>query len=106
MDIQEKLEGLYFFQFSEGSYSYYSVGGIYVCDHQVTEKEWVDHYQKYQDEVAELRKSIITVDFRHPSNYGQSLKFEEERIKIAPEQSFIALHKMYPVDSEEFWRNC
>ena len=36
----------YFFMFSDGSYSDYSVNGLFACDHQVSEKEWRDFYDE------------------------------------------------------------
>lgn len=99
----KNLEGLYFFQFSQGEYSDYSVGGLYVCDHEVTEDEWKEHYLIYQQIAKEHAKTRPVI--RYPAKV---LAREEDSKKYwewyqwfednSPEKSFVELHNMVEVD--------
>lgn len=84
----------YFYMFSNGSYSDYCVGGMYVCDHEVTEKEWEEHFQHYLENVASTAPGWHNYDARN--------KWEEEN---RPEITFQKKHNMKPVEYEEFWRD-
>lgn len=95
----------YFYQFSEGSYSDYSVGGLYVCDHEVTEAEWDAHYKAYQEEVFRLSNMIPSDRMLRDINseeYKVYRKFQEE---CAPEKTFAELHNMTAVECTELWRD-
>lgn len=105
--IEAKLEGLHFFQLSQGSYSDYSVGGLYVCDHEVKVEEWDAYYKGYQDVLDAKRKELITVPYTEREAYSMQcrewVKFHDSLPR--PEESFIRLHKMVEVDCTEFWRD-
>lgn len=90
----------YFYQFSQGTYSDYSVGGLFVCDHEVSEAEWDAHYEAYQ---TECRKRAQSAGYNyHSDEYKAYQKFKEEH---NPESTFIWLHNMQPVECGEFWRD-
>ena len=83
----------YFYMFSEGSYSDYCVGGMYVCDHEITEQEWKDHYNNYLENVAPTAPSWRSYEAR-----------QEWEAENNPEITFQKKHNMKPVEYEEFWR--
>lgn len=121
----------YFFQFSSGSYSNYSVGGLYVCDHAVPLQEWKEHYEDYCDNLKATKECAMiaygervgcghrvytyhtmtgeTTAIRqdHKDWWGSAeaegvRKWEEDN---DPECTFIALHNMTYVEVTECWRD-
>lgn len=95
----------YFYQFSQGSYSDYGVGGLFSCDHEVTEEEWDNCYKVFSDECLRLTKLIPT----DPSNSWRRIYDSDEmRAYTAyraqcPEEAFQKLHNMVAVPCVELW---
>lgn len=122
-DVIEQLKGedgkpMYFYQFSKGSYSDYSVDGLYVCDHEVTEAEWDAHYAEYLNQAKRLADLIPTVEHKYFGGLGtevtrmiqdtstEQYKAHREFLRnVSPEDSFIAKHNMKPVGCMELWRD-
>lgn len=99
----------YFFMFSSGSYSDYSVGGLYVCDHEVTEKEWDDFYKKYVDENGRLIAAYRDKwgpSYAEYSGTPEYLVWREYLKNSDPEGDFQKLHNMVEVPVTEMWRDC
>lgn len=104
------MENQYFFMFSKGSYSDYYVGGLYVCDHEVTEKEWDDFYQAWRDEVRELRELLhqkLGYGYYHVNGYKKDETYltVKEFEKHSPETLFQVMHNMEEVPVTEMWRD-
>jgi hypothetical protein len=102
---------MYYFMFSSGSYSDYSVGGLYVCDHEVTEKEWGDFYNAWQAELNGLRELLyqkLGYSYHHVPGYRSDETFlaVEEFKKHDPETLFQVMHNMVEVPVTEMWRDC
>lgn len=119
----------YFFMFSSGSYSDYSVGGLYVCSHKVPHEEWEAHYETYQRALKDVQdgakiaygKRIGCGHTEHHDKYngcviiGQNApafwNSDEWRALCEwkhandPETTFIALHNMLQVEVTECWRD-
>ena len=97
---------MYHFMFSEGAYSDYMVGGLYACDHEVTEDEWDKHCQAYDKE----RKKKIVEMFGSEHNYWYARdndinrQFNNWCSQNNPEQTFIQWHNMTKIEYTELWR--
>jgi hypothetical protein len=97
----------HFFMFSSGSYSDYGVGGVYVCDHEVTEDEWKAHYGAFQDESARLSKVWFASEgysrrnYEAPENLSRMAYIKE----YDPETMFQRMHNMVAVPVLELWRD-
>lgn len=109
--ILDKLSGLYFFQMSTGSYSDYSVGCVYACDHEVTDEMWAKHYGDYQQAIEDKREEVCvetTILGKMPSRTTLSQWAEVEQwrsVQPRPEDTFVDLHNAVPVCTLEFWRD-
>lgn len=90
----------YFFQFSDGEYSDYRVGGLYACDHPVTEDEWIKHLELYKAE--NVRKRQLFSDELGRVDFSKLYAWQHLN---NPETTFQALHNMVAVDCTEFWRS-
>jgi hypothetical protein len=99
----------YYFMFSEGSYSDYMVGGMYSCDHEVTEDEWHSHLAAYETERTAKQVEIYGHDFNKPYSWQRHTR--EQHVEMSawseandPDKTFVAKHNMTRVAYEEFWR--
>lgn len=98
-------EQQFFFVFSNGSYSDYQVGSLYVSDHDITEAEWDAHYAAYQEEAARRYapfQSMQRYQMRCAPGWAEYETWKNENV---PEQTFIAKHGLRPVPYGEFWRD-
>lgn len=97
----------YFYQFSQGSYSDYGVGGLFVCDHEIPESDWDNHYKIFSDECTRLAKLIPTEvgnSYRRIVDSSEMKTYKEFRDKT-PEEAFQSIHNMIAVECTEFWRD-
>ena len=97
-----------YFMFSNGSYSDYCVGGLYTCDHEVSESDWDAHYKIYSDECARLAKLIPTEPgngYRRIYDSDEMRAYQAYRNEYDPEESFQKLHGMVALECAEFWRD-
>lgn len=95
----------FFFMFSQGSYSDYSVGGLCVCDHAVTEAEWDAHYKAYQEEHARRYAPIRAIPWEERTGRPELEEFWQWERENQPEASFQKLHNMQEVGVTELWRD-
>lgn len=116
----------HYFMFSDGSYSDYCVGGLYVCDHGVTEVEWEEYLKTYRELSTEQRYSAmrqysarrgkndhweyvgtdgkIHVSMRDGISYQKSeeaMLYRKWREANDPQESFIKVHNMVKVEYTE-----
>lgn len=97
----------YFYQFSTGEYSDYRVGGLFVCDHEVTGAEWKLAYEVYQTECERL---AVLVPKRQGSwvwnnDSPEYCAYNKHREDNHPEKLFQRLHNMHAVECVELWRD-
>jgi hypothetical protein len=118
----------YYFMFSNGSYSDYYVGGMYVCDHEVTETEWYEfRRQSKSDEKAHKERTIVAYGERtgkghtktiyhqrdgndlvvvNADGYFLSPEYKEYRKwceENDPNEAFRKLHGMVEIEYVECW---
>lgn len=118
----------HFFMVSNGSYSDYCVGGLYVCDHAVSDEEWEQHkreiakFRREHEEKAMLaltertgKEPVRQVTYIHgggqnvrilpPEGWYGSPEREEflSRTDILTQETFIEKHKMTQVEYTEMW---
>lgn len=100
----------YYYQFANGEYSDYCVGGLYLCDHEVNEDEWKAHYKMYQGQSSRLFQAIPRDN--STNGYGGTIKLGSYEYKAYrdyrnnnPEKSFQELHGMVAVECTELWRD-
>jgi predicted HD phosphohydrolase len=101
----------HFFMFSQGSYSDYGVRGMYLCDHDVDEKEWDQFYKDWRAELIKVRDTFNTeigYDYSRTPNCQESFEWKayQEFQAISPEELFQKLHGMVEVEYKELWRDC
>lgn len=103
--LKRKLEGLYFFAISEGSYSDYGVNGMYICDHEITEKEWHEFCNIERTKRNVIHDSIVKASWNEEREtyYKQWEEwYEISKGMQSMEEMFVELHNMIPVPYEEF----
>lgn len=84
----------FYYAFSDGLYSDYGVNGLYACGHKVTEEEWDEHCQEYENN-RECKFKLL-----------KTLKDKQDwLIKNNPDKSFQEKHGMKKIDYAEFWRD-
>ena len=97
----------YFYQFAQGSYSDYSTGGLYSCDHEVSEQEWDSCYKVFSEECFRLTQLCPL----EPNNKYCRVYDSDEMMAYrayreqTPEAAFQKLHNMVEVPYVEFWRD-
>jgi hypothetical protein len=118
----------HFFMFSQGSYSDYMVGGLYACDHEVSEAEWREHCEKYYIALENKRTEVYKAfgertgygtsldyrgmvsspkDFNQCREYNGSIEYHNLKKWEAendPEKTFQEMHNMVPVEHNEMHR--
>lgn len=125
----------YYFQFSNGSYSDYSVNGFYICGHEVTAQEWEEHYKAYQDLIQKHEEAAIIAfgkrvgcgheivkdynpdtqwikvpvqfhnDFYRSGDSEYTDHREWRNALPSPEKTFQELHGMDELEVTECWRD-
>jgi hypothetical protein len=107
MGLSDKLQGIHFFQFSEGSYSDYQVGGAYACDHEVKQEEWAAHYGAFVATRQAKQEEMVTARYENLEVYRiQWKKFREWcEAQPNPETTFVEKHNMVAIEVTECWRD-
>lgn len=108
----------YYFMFSNGSYSDYSVGGLFMCDHEVSEKAWDKHYMLFQKTLAnkceELMeafnertgRTVLPLRFDHDWwDSGEKATLDKWKAENDPETTFQVQHGMVALDVTEMWKD-
>lgn len=112
---------MHYFMFSNGEYSDYCVGGMYVCDHDVGEDEW----KAFVADLSELKKraKLHWLDmfvtrtgvtpkhrdggyFEGYDDWWGSEECEAYRVYVDEnnaQELFIKKHNMKPVEYTELW---
>jgi hypothetical protein len=95
----------FFFVFSSGEYSDYRIGSLYVCDHEVTEAEWDEHYRAYRDESNLRSRTFNRLSYQDPSRTALYQEWDKWTRENNPEVSFIKRHGMREIEYLEFQRD-
>lgn len=95
------VDGKFYFMFSSGEYSDYSVGAFCVCDHEVSGQQWHDHYRKYQDTLQARRDRLGEAIYDEP-NWTRQQNWEKRN---DPEKAFRKFHGMKLVNIQELRRD-
>lgn len=93
------------FMFTSGSYEDYGILGLYECDHEVTQEEYIAHFHDFKTRRQPLLDLAMSLDIDSDSTDGRAamyalLEFESEH---DPVQTFVQIHGMKPVQFEELW---
>jgi hypothetical protein len=113
MDLILNGKKHYLYQFSWGEYSDYRVGGVFLCDHEVTLEEWGAHESVYSEEAGK-RSREFNIKWQHATydkrkadpDLDKAYRAEWEALNQwrkdnDPEESFVKLHNMVPIQCIE-----
>lgn len=99
------MENLHFFVFSNGTYSDYQVGGLYVADHPIEEEDWdefVKFHSKEKQRLYSLIPKINETSLRlHINHNTKEYKAWREYLNVSG--AFIEKHSLKAVPYQELW---